>query len=216
MKDSQENFRLKANLSIFKYGAKEYLMSDETQENQTVPEQQQPLTIHGQYIRDISFESPNAPLSMFESESVPDLDIKIDMDAREIKSDKIKNLYETVLEVHASAKRGEEVIFIAEIQYAIAVSFTKEVPQEDIHPILLIEMPTLLFPYMRELLGSMTVRGGFPPLLLNQVDFQAMYMQRFGPEIEKARQKLQEGLKAEKAEPELENKEADTDAKVKT
>jgi len=186
-------------------------MSDEnTQDmnNVTPPEEATPpMVIHGQYIRDISFESPNAPASLYEQTTgQPNIDIKINMDAREIKNDNVKNLYETVLEVTASAKSGEMVLFVAEIQYAASVSFSEAVPEEEVHPILLIEIPRLLFPYLRQQLSDLTLRGGFPPLMLNPVDFQALYMERFAPDIKKAQGELHAGLKKDEPESEAEAK----------
>lgn len=141
-----------------------------------------PVTVHAQYVRDISFENPGAPESLRPGQS-PEMNLNIGMDARKIPSEKVENLYETVLNVKAEAKRGEETVFIAEVLYGITVSIDPKVPEDNHHPLLLIEMPRLIFPYVRQILGDLTVKGGFPPLLLNPVDFVALYMQRFGKDM---------------------------------
>ena len=115
------------------------------------------------------------------------MDINIGMDARKIEDPEMKNLFEVVLNLRAAALRGEDPVFIAELQYGVTVSIGDEVPEDNHHPLLLIEMPRMVFPYVRQIISDVTVQGGYPPLLLNPVDFHALYMNRFGKEIEEAR-----------------------------
>jgi preprotein translocase subunit SecB len=150
-----------------------------------------PVTILTQYVKDISFENPNAPESLRGGLPPPELDVNIGMDARKIPDKEMPGLYEVVLNSRAEAKRGEAVIFIAEVQYAMVVNVGPSVPEENHHPLLLIEIPRLAFPFVRQILADMTSAGGYPPLLLGLVDFQALYMQRFGSEIEKYRKELE-------------------------
>ncbi len=110
------------------------------------------------------------------------------MDAREIPSDKIKDLYEVALTISATATREDQTVFIAEVNYGVTVSVAEEVPQDSHHPLLLIEIPRMAFPFARQIMANMTSQGGYPPLLLTPVDFQALYMERFKKEIEEARQ----------------------------
>ena len=160
--------------------------------SETIQADNLPVTIHAQYVRDISFENPNAPEALRGGQGLPEMDISIGMDAREIKDATIKNMYEVVLNVRAMAKRKENVVFIAELQYGVTVSISDQVPDETIHPLLLIEIPRLAFPYARQIISDLTVNGGYPPLLLNPVDFHALYMQRFAKEIEESRKKASE------------------------
>lgn len=146
-----------------------------------------PVTIHAQYVRDLSFENPSAPEALRAGQTPPEMDINIGMDARKIEDDGIKNLYEVVLNVRAVANRGNDPVFIAELQYGVTVSIGDDVPEDNHHPLLLIEMPRMAFPFVRQIISDVTVQGGYPPLLLNPVDFHALYMNRFGDEIEKAR-----------------------------
>lgn len=145
-----------------------------------------PIAIHAQYVKDLSFENPNTPESLRNGKSMPVMDVNIGMDARKIADEKMPFLYEVVLNVRAEAKRDDKVVFIAELQYGVSVSLN-DMPEDTHHPVLLIEIPRLAFPYARQILSDMTVQGGYPPLLLNPVDFQALYMDRFKDEIQKAR-----------------------------
>lgn len=167
-------------------------MSEENTENkekiQAMPEGgNMPITIHGQYVKDLSFENPNTPDSLRPDAGAPEMDVNIGMDARKIEDPSIANMYEVVLNVRASAlsPKDKSVVFIGELQYGVAVSLN-DVPEDQHHPFLLIEIPRLAFPYARQILSDLTVQGGFPPLLLNPVDFHALYMDRFKDEIRQA------------------------------
>lgn len=159
-------------------------------------EQQQatelPVTILAQYVRDMSFENPNAVDVIRGGAQEPQMDLNIGMDARKIPDDKDDGLYEVVLNIRAEAKRGDTALFLVELQYGATVSIGKEIPEESHHPFLLIEIPRLIFPFARQILSNTTVQGGYPPLLLNPVDFHALYMQRFGKEIEEAQRAIKE------------------------
>ena len=151
-----------------------------------------PIVIHAQYIKDMSFENPNTPQSLRSSNAGPEMDVNIGMDARKLEDGEAKNLYEVALNVRAEAKKDGEVMFLAELQYGMAVSLN-DVPEDQHHPILLIEIPRMAFPYARQILSDLTVQGGYPPLLLNPVDFHALYVDRFKDEIEAAQKKGEAG-----------------------
>ena len=154
-----------------------------------------PFNILTQYVRDISFENPNAPDSLRGGLVQPELDVNIGMDARKITDvDGMPNLYETVLKARAEAKRGVKVVFIAEVQYGMVVSVGEAVAEENHHPLLLIEIPRLAFPFVRQIMSDLTTQGGYPPLMLAPVDFYSLYMQRFGSEIEKFRKDLEKDV----------------------
>jgi len=157
--------------------------------------QDMPVTIHAQYVRDLSFENPNAPESLRPAGNGPEMDINIGMDARKIEDKDLNNLYEVVLNIRAAANRGEDPVFIAELQYGVTVSIGDEVPEDNHHPLLLIEIPRMAFPFVRQIMSDVTVQGGYPPLLLNPVDFHALYMNRFGAEIEAAQKEAQSAAK---------------------
>ena len=87
---------------------------------------------------------------------------------------------------NAIANRGDEPAFIAELQYGVTCSIGEDVPEDNHHPLLLIEMPRMVFPFVRQIIADTTIQGGYPPLLLNPVDFHALYMSRFSQDIEEA------------------------------
>ena len=156
-------------------------MAEKEEPQQTAPEA--PINIMAQYIRDLSFENPEAPDSLRANKGQPEMDIQIGMDARKLTDEKIENLYEVVLNMRAGASRGEDTLFMCELQYAATVQLNG-IPEDNHHPLLLIEIPRMLFPYARQVMSDMTIAGGFPPLMLNPVDFQAIYMERYKDEIE--------------------------------
>ncbi|MCF8495120.1 MAG: protein-export chaperone SecB [Alphaproteobacteria bacterium] len=164
-------------------------MAEEKQEQTQGPEM--PVTVLAQYIRDVSFENPHATDILRGAGALPEMDINIGMDARKIPDENSDSLYEVVLNLRAVAKRQELTIFIAELQYGITVIISDEVPEDNHHPLLLIEIPRLAFPFARQIMANLTQQGGYPPLLLNPVDFHALYMQRFGKEIEEARRQFE-------------------------
>jgi len=176
-------------------------MSDENQTQDQAQQQapqgempeQSPVTIHAQYVRDLSFENPNAPDSLRIKAGPPKMDINIGMDARELEkatqeSDSGEKFYEVVLNVRALATHESETVFVGEMEYGVTVSLDKSFPEESHHPFLLIEMPRMVFPYVRQIMSTLTVDGGFPPLMLNPVDFQALYMDQFGDQIRAAQE----------------------------
>lgn len=154
-----------------------------------------PFDIVAQYVRDLSFENPQAANVLRGGQELPEMDIAIGMDARKIPDEKDKALYEVVINIRAEAKRSDMSVFIAELQYGVMVSVGDEIPEESHHPFLLIEIPRLAFPFARQILATTTTQGGYPPLLLNPVDFHQLYMQRFGEEIEAARKEFEAELR---------------------
>lgn len=156
-----------------------------------------PVTILAQYVRDLSFENPNTPESLRAGQGAPEMNIHIGMDARKLEDDQIPNLYEVVLSARAEARRKDTMVFIAEILYGATVSISEQVPEENHHPLLLIEVPHQIFPHVRQILSDLTMQGGYPPLLLNPVDFHGLYVQRFAGEIEAKRQQFRDELRAD-------------------
>jgi preprotein translocase subunit SecB len=136
---------------------------------------QQPPGIHvlGQYIKDLSFENPGAPKSLRASEGAPKLSVNVNVGARA----QSETDFEIELKVDAKATRNDETLFIVEVVYA-GVFQVRNVPREHIQPVLLIECPRLLFPFARQIVADATRQGGFPPLMIDPVDFAALYRQR--------------------------------------
>jgi preprotein translocase subunit SecB len=135
--------------------------------------QQPGIHVLGQYIKDLSFENPGAPQSMRPSETAPKLDVNVNVSARP----QSETEFEIELKLEARATRGDETLFIVEVSYA-GLFQVRNVPQEHIQPVLLIECPRLLFPFARQIVADATRHGGFPPLMIDPVDFAALYRQR--------------------------------------
>lgn len=145
-----------------------------------------PLIIHTQYVKDISFENPTAPNSIRQGLTAPKMELNINLDAKNLDDPLIKDLFEVTIKVSARAVRDGQPAFVAEILYGVAVSFTDAAPESQRHPLLMIEVPRLAFPFVRQILSDLTQSGGFPALLLGPVDFYAMYMARFGKDAPEA------------------------------
>ena len=137
------------------------------------PAQAQPLTLHGQYIKDLSFENPRAPQSLIEQKQ-PQLTLNVNVGVRQFEA----KTFEVALTLEASAQTPEkEPLFVVELVYAGTVTLG-EVPQEAYGPLLLIETPRLLFPFARAVVANATREAGFPPLNIAPVDFAALYRQQ--------------------------------------
>lgn len=162
-------------------------MNTKTDETPKLAAPEMPVNILAQYIRDLSFENPNAPTALRGGGS-PQSDINIGMDARKLPGDN-DYTYEVVLNLNATIKRENDTLFLIELQYGALVSL-KGIAEDTHHPILFIEIPRLLFPYARQIVSDITIQGGFPPLMLNPVDFHGLYMERFKDDIAAARKQV--------------------------
>jgi preprotein translocase subunit SecB len=129
-----------------------------------------PITINAQYVKDLSFENPNAPQSLLPTSEQPQLDVQIDVQTRTGPQD----TYEVTLHIKADARVGTNRAFLVELAYA-GVCTLKGVPNELLQPVLLIEIPRLLFPFARNILADITRDGGFAPLMINPIDFADLY-----------------------------------------
>lgn len=123
-----------------------------------------------QFIRDLSFENPNGPRVPDSEQAQPQLEVSVNVGARPRENDR----YEVDLNINVSAKAGESTLFLTELSYG-GVFLIQNVPQESIQPVLLIECPRLLFPFARRVIADTTRDGGFPPLMLDPIDFVALY-----------------------------------------
>ena len=144
---------------------------------------QTPVIIHTQYLKDMSFENPNAPDILKKGKKPPEMDMNLSMDVRKLENEEIENLYEVILNVNAKALREGKAMFIAEIVYGAAVSITG-LEEKQHHPLLLTEVPYMLFPFVRQILSNATQAGGFIPLQITPVDFRSMYIKRFSDQSE--------------------------------
>ena len=130
------------------------------------------LNVLSQYIKDFSFENPNAPKS-FNSTVQPQISIQINVQANPISNTD----FEVELKLEGKAEASGSVMFSFELSFA-GIFRLQNIPQEQLHPIVLIECPRLLFPFAREIIATNVRNGGFPPLLLEPIDFVQLYQQR--------------------------------------
>jgi len=135
--------------------------------------QQAQLSVLGQYIKDFSFENPNAPRSLAPSQTQPAINIQINVGVQQL----AETDYEITLVLEGKAESSGMVLFAFDLTFA-GVFRVQNVPQETLQPLIMIECPRLLFPFAREIVATAVRNGGFPPLLLDPVDFVALYQQR--------------------------------------
>jgi len=138
--------------------------------SQTPQAGQIPIAVKSQYIKDLSFENPRAPASFQTLQSPPTIEVTVNVGAQHL----AEQDYEVTLVISASAKTGSEPLFMVELTYGGVVTLG-QVPQEHMRPLLLIEAPRLLFPFARNIVADATREGGFPPLLLQPIDFVELY-----------------------------------------
>lgn len=130
------------------------------------------MKILGQYLKDLSFENPNAPQSLG-GQNQPEINIAVNVNARPLASTD----FEVELELTATAMHEEKTVFAAELKYA-GIFRLENLPENALHPVVLVECPRMLFPFARQILADSTRNGGFPPLMLDPIDFAAMYQKR--------------------------------------
>lgn len=131
------------------------------------------LSILTQYIKDMSFENPRAPQAAPQSAGRPEIQIKVDVGAVALGEDR----YEVALQLNVDAKAAGEAIFIMELSYA-GVFQLSSIPKESLQALVMIECPRLLFPFARRIVADATRDGGFPPLMIDPIDFVTLYRRK--------------------------------------
>lgn len=134
---------------------------------------QQLIAVNGQYVKDLSFESPQMPITIGQSASGPKIDISLNLEAKHLKD----SLYEVCIEINVKANHEDKPLFIIELSYA-GLFTIQNFNDEQKELILLIHCPTILFPFARRIIADITRDGGFQPLLIDPVDFNMLYRQR--------------------------------------
>src|SRR5215470_3736268 len=140
------------------------------------------LSIIAQYIKDFSFENPNAPQSLMQQQQQPQIAIQINVNPRQLSNTD----YEVELKLEGKAELSDNVLFAFDLNYA-GVFRLMNIPQENLGPLLMIECPRLLFPFAREIISNAISNGGFPPLMLHPIDFVGLYQRRLA-EMQTAQQ----------------------------
>jgi preprotein translocase subunit SecB len=161
-------------------------MSETTPSPQPATQPAQPLTVNIQYVKDLSFEVPGAPQIYTQLRAQPQVSINLDVQARRITEG--QSVFEVAImiraEAHDSAAQANgqagapaATVFVAELTYA-GVFTLQGLPDNAIEPVLLVECPRILFPFARNILSDVTRDGGFPPVLLQPIDFVALWQSR--------------------------------------
>ncbi|AQZ50199.1 MULTISPECIES: protein-export chaperone SecB [Martelella] len=143
------------------------------------------LSILTQYIKDLSFENPGAPASLQKRDAQPAINISVNVNANPLGDDN----YDVLLSLKAEAKSNDKPMFLCELVYG-GVFRVAGFPKEHVLPMLFIECPRLLFPFARQIVADATRNGGFPPLLVDPIDFAQMFQKRMAEE--QARAKVQQ------------------------
>jgi preprotein translocase subunit SecB len=158
-------------------------MSDKPSTGPAGNGQAQPtLNILAQYVKDLSFENPGAPNSLRGRDQAPSIGINVNVGANPVGEKE----YDVNLTLSAKAESGKDVMFNVELVYG-GVFRIEGFPEEHMLPLLFIECPRLLFPFARQILADATRNGGFPPLLLDPIDFGQMFQQRMAEEQAKSK-----------------------------
>jgi preprotein translocase subunit SecB len=130
------------------------------------------VSILTQYVKDLSFENPNAPGSL-QMETAPRIEINVNVNARRASEE----MFEVELKISASAATDDKVSFVVELLYG-GLFALRNIPPEALEPFLVVEAPRILFPFARRIVADATRDGGYPPLLLEPIDFASLYMAR--------------------------------------
>jgi len=140
------------------------------------------LNVLTQYVKDLSFESPGAPNSLRARDKAPGININVNVNANPLSQTE----YDVTLALTAKATVDADVLFNVELIYG-GVFRVAGFPQEHMLPLLFIECPRLLFPFARQIIADSTRNGGFPPLMIDPIDFAQMFQQRMAEEQAKAK-----------------------------
>jgi preprotein translocase subunit SecB len=127
--------------------------------------------ILAQYVKDLSFENPNAP-AVYQWQGQPQMDVQVNIGVQGVGQD----VHEVVLKIEVEAKGDQGTAFRVELLYA-GLFALRNIPEEQLQPFLLAEAPRLIFPFARRIISDAVIDGGFPPLLLDPIDFAGLYMQ---------------------------------------
>ena len=128
------------------------------------------IAILAQYVKDLSFESPGAPQTLQAPGENPELKVGVNVNA----GPRGEEVYEVALQIEAHAKSDTSVIYNAELSYG-GLFRLRNIPEHLLQPVLFVDCPTLLFPFVRRVLAEVVRDGGFPPLMLDPIDFARLY-----------------------------------------
>ena len=131
------------------------------------------LRVLTQYVKDMSFENPNAPSLLGQLQGQPNIDVRVDVGVQRL----AEADYEVALKIGVDAKVEDKALFLVELEYA-GLFRLENISEDQLEPVLVIECPRQIFPFARRLIADVTRDGGYPPLLLDPIDFVSLYQQR--------------------------------------
>jgi len=133
------------------------------------------IQINMQYVKDMSFEAPDMPLSLLQIKDAPAININVDLKANKTNNEK-NYMVDLTVRVKADNKDSQKTLFLCELTYGALV--TLDIPEEMREPALMVEIPHMIFPYARQIVGNMIQQAGFPALQINPIDFMGLYQQK--------------------------------------
>ncbi len=147
------------------------------------------MSVLAQFVRDMSFENMVAQKGMNGGEVQPDIQVAVSLDARKRQ---VEHQFEVITKFRVTSKNkvNDDTLFLLELDYG-GVFHVEGVPEDQLHPFLLIECPRLLFPFVRRIVSDITRDGGFPPLNIDNVDFLALYRQELARRAQASAQPVQ-------------------------
>lgn len=157
------------------------MAKEATNENNANENRQPPVTILSQYIKDLSMEIPHAPQVFKKMQgNAPKIGVEVNIEAAKLEEDGIFNV---LMNVSVNGDTQEEKAFILELSYGAVVALN--IPQEHFEPVLMIEIPHMIFPFVRQIVSETMANSGLPPLMLNPIDFAGMFAARKAKEQKK-------------------------------
>lgn len=147
-------------------------MAKEDNANQAAMNDQPAFGIEKLYIKDASIEVPNAP-QIFTDRTAPQVSVELANAAQKLE----EGIFDVSIKVTVTAKVGDKTAFLVEVAQA-GIFVIRNMPEENLEPVLAVACPNILFPYAREAVSDMVTRAGFAPVLLNPINFEALYMQQ--------------------------------------
>ncbi|GAB4166400.1 MAG: protein-export chaperone SecB [Rickettsiaceae bacterium] len=145
-------------------------MEIQAKENQEMPH----IAVQAQYVKDFSFENPNAPSSLVGIDKAPQIDLALDLHVQKLPEE---NHYEVEISISAKATSNQKALFLVDLKYAGVFNLIN-IPPEQIQMLLAVHCPSIIFPYARKIIADATQDGGFQPLMIDPVDFGVLYSKK--------------------------------------
>lgn len=133
---------------------------------------QYPFVIHDQYVKDISFENPNFLMKYSENDKQPEVSVNVETQVGKLGDEN----YEISMNVKVNSVIEDKTVFVLELTYAGLISVAKDLKADVLEPVLLVHCPFLMFPFVREIVATVTRTGGYPPLMIDPIDFASLYL----------------------------------------